>query len=193
MVTLSESYAKTIELVEAGKIDAAAKEYSENFSSTVKKMFSNTAKTYPLRFSKVDNWCEWMKDVYVKTRQAEDALAAGDKDKALAALAAIREHMNVLHVRAQALKSNDYIYALEQQAKKSQPDAAAMSRLAAGLAQAAPSAKAKAEAESYTGAKQAWEKGAGAALKDGKIEAGEIKRLRADTSRFYKAYGIQFE
>ena len=193
MTALSDSYIKSLDLLQKKKTEDAAKEFSQGFVATVKKLYSEAASTYPARFSKVDDWCTWTKNLYVLTRQAEDSLGRGKKKEALGRLARLREHFDTLHVKAQVRKTNDYIYAFRRMLEKGKTEAKQVSGLLNALDKAEPSAKAKAKAEDYAKARAEWSKQVATAMEDGKILKRKLKKLRASTEKFYREFGIQFE
>lgn len=193
MATMSGSYVKTLDLLGANKMEEATKEFQQGFVTTVKKLYSQAASTYPTRFAKMDNWCNWAKQLYVLTREAEDALTGGKKAEALKKLAELREHFNGLHEKTQTQKSNDYIHGFRQKVESGKARVEELKALMAALDKAEPSAKAKAEAEAYAKAKAEWSKEVSAILESGKIKRGEIKPLRQSTEKLYREFGIQFE
>ena len=58
MLSLSKSYARTLELLDEGKVAEAGANFQKEFVATVKKLYSEAAQTYPLRFKKAENWCD---------------------------------------------------------------------------------------------------------------------------------------
>jgi hypothetical protein len=193
MVSLSESYAKTLDPLKAGQTAEAAKEFHDTFTPTVKKLYSEAAQIYPVRSSKSENWCIWTRQFYVQTIKLDETLGKGDQAEALKMLAALREHINNLHEQAHVQKANDFIYAFHRQLEQSAPAAGELSALADKLAKADPSAKAKANAEAYAKARAEWSRQATAALADGRLASGRRKALRASTEKFYHDYGLPFE
>jgi hypothetical protein len=53
MIDLGHSYPKTLSLLEQGKLDAALTEYRTGCLASIKKLYSEAASTYPVRFSKL--------------------------------------------------------------------------------------------------------------------------------------------
>ena len=192
MVALSESYAKTSGLLDAGKTDEAATEFRKGFVQTIKKLYSEASQTYPLRFSKIGEWCGWINGVYILTGKADKALEAKNVDDARKLLADLRKYFYDLHAKTETLKSNDFIYAYLMEATGQAPDAAKLKSTAEALEKAEPSAKAKAAAEAYQKARTEWSQAAGISG-DGKVDAKTIEPLRKATESFYRAFGIQFE
>jgi len=193
MVALSESYVKTLDPLAAGRTAEAATEFHDNFTPTVKKLYSEAAQIYPVRFSKSENWCIWTKQLYVQTIKLDETLGKGDQAEALKMLADLREHINNLHLQTQTQKANDFIYAFHRQLAQPAPEARELSALADKLAKADPSAKAKANAEAYGKARAEWSRQAEAALEGGTLDSGKRRALRASTEKFYHDYGMQFE
>lgn len=112
MESLSQTYVETLDLLDKDKGEEAHKLFKEKFLSTVKDMYAEVAETYPIRFSKTDNWCVWTKQLYTLTRMTERALEKKEKENAVKMLVFLREHFNVLHEKADFQRSNDFIYAL---------------------------------------------------------------------------------
>jgi len=193
MKTLSESYPATVALLKENKAEDASKEFRARFSPTIKKLYSEAAKTYPTRFSKVDNWCEWAKQLYSLTRDAEDALKAPNAAKASAALADLRRHFYMLHEKAGNCLSNDYIYAFRTAVQNGAPSVDALKSLLKSLDGSKPSAKAAAEAGAFKEAKADWEETVKASLTDDRLEDSELQSLRQSTEAFYEAFGVQFQ
>lgn len=205
MQSLSAGYETTFDLLEAGKRAEAAAAYRKGCLLTVKRLYSEAADTYPVRFAKIDNWCAWSKELYVLSVKADKAFqhaAADPPGKASAApsdgegrklLSALREHVHKLHEKTATQKANDYIYAFRREAMRDKPDARTLKTLRDALDEAPLSAKAKKNAGDYGKAKDAWAQGIDAILADGAVAPAEIGALRKSTDTFYRAYGVQFE
>lgn len=193
MVSLSESYAKTLALLKSDKTKEATDEFRKGFAAVTKTLYAEVAQTYPTRYSKVSEWCAWVKQYYVLTRRVESGLVANRKDGALQDLTAIRNHFHQLHAMAQLHKCNDWIHEFRTEAAKAAPSVSHMKGLRARLDTALPSAKAKAELEAYQQAKSAWAGQVDPLLSDEALTSDELVTLRKATEDFYQAYGIQFE
>lgn len=193
MAELSESYLKTLSLLDEGSATEAYKEFKTGFVTNTKKLYSEASSTYPLRFSKMKDWCDWTKRFYVLTRNTEDALKEGQSDKARETLASLREHFHVLHVRAQLQKSNDYIYAYRAKLLEDSPAADELNSIRASLEQAPLSARANGGTTAYEAAKSDWSTIVTSLLQDGVLDPDEIQPLRITTENFYRDFGLRFE
>ena len=193
MVSLSESYIKTLSLLEEGESAEASREFNRGFVPTVKKLYSEAATTYPTRFSRVDDWCAWTKQLYIFTRRAENAFRDGQTEEALEKLSSLREHFYALHVESQTQKSNDYIYDYLVKTRAEQPAVDELNSILILVGNAEPSAKASADLEAYEKARSTWSDRVAPLLEDGAIVPGEIEMLRQVTEEFYRDFGIQFE
>ena len=83
MIRLAESHPKTLALLNDGKVEEAALEYRSEYLASIKKLYSEAAKTYPVRFSKAEHWCVWTKELYILSRKIEEALKKKDSEGAL--------------------------------------------------------------------------------------------------------------
>jgi hypothetical protein len=193
MKDLSESYAKSLDLLEQDKPAEAKDQFRRGFVLTIKKLYSEAAQTYPVRFAKAECWTDWTKKLYITTRKAEDAFGKGDIDQARILLPELRRHFYDLHKGVGQQKSNDNIYAflvmlddekLSTEKLKSALDAVENAELAI---------KAKAGTEAYTQAKTSWKQQVESVLSGGKLDKEQRDQLRVSTLALYKAYGIQFE
>ena len=193
MLKLSESYVKTSDLLAEGKTEDAAKEFSTNFVVTMKKLYSEAAEVYPLRFSQIDEWCTWTKRVYIWTRRTEEALKSGKREDAEKYLPLFREYFYVMHEESKVLKSNDHLYAFHKELTGESPSADALSKAKAAFEKGEPSMRAKAESEAFDTAKKAWLEQVSPALQGGSLGAEQLEALRAATGPFYREFGIQFE
>ena len=193
MKALSESYARTFDLLKAGKTSDAAKEFASKFSTTVDDLYSKAAQTYPVRFSKMTDWCTWADQLVAKTKEARAALDTGQSEEAMKKMELLRRHFYAMHVEAKTLKANDYIYAFRTIAGGAKPDAEKLGALVGYVQKAEPSFNAKAQAPDYAQAMKAWSACVEPILKEKKIGDGQIKPLRDATETLYRAYGIQFE
>ena len=97
MSHLAESYLKTLVFLDGGQVEHAVLEYRKGYLANVKKLYSEAAETYPVRFSKAEHWCVWTKKLYTLSRQTEEALKRQDAEKALKLLEQARNHFYALH------------------------------------------------------------------------------------------------
>jgi hypothetical protein len=190
---MSRSYAETLDLIEQDKSVEAADTFTRSFSSCVKRIYAEAAKTAPKRFSEYDGWATWASDLYIATRKAEVALGAKQTDLALPPLADLRKRFHALHEESGTLGANDHIYAFHAAAGAESPSADDLKAILAQLEEARPSVKAKAEPEAYAQAKAAWLGKISPALEDGQLDDTELGSLRESTQGFYRAYGMAFE
>ncbi len=190
---LSGSYEKAMGLLESKDIKSAAAEFHTHFVPTIKKLYSEAASVYPTRFSKIDDWCAWTKQLYETSLKTEKAFQEGDTEKAAALLPSLREHFHALHSKTQTQRVNDAIYAFRAAAATAQPSADELKKLKEQLEKAPPSTKVAGDAEGFAKARTEWTSKIDAIFEDGKIDPGELDGLRAATESFYRAYGVQFE
>jgi hypothetical protein len=190
---LNTSYPKTLELLSAGKAKEAYEEFHANFLQAVKKIYSEASTTYPARFSKIDDWCGWVKGLYVDSARADKALAVGQCEDASKSLAALREDFFKLHMKTGMLQVNDIAYAIRIEAVKDQPSADEIRNLSAKLADAKPSSKTRTTPAEFAGARGRFLQAVNSLVSGNKIESAEIKPLRDAADQLYKAFGIEFE
>ncbi|MCP4642738.1 MAG: hypothetical protein GY851_19990 [bacterium] len=196
MVSLSGSLAKTIALLEEDKPAEAAQEYKRRFVPTMKKLYSEAAEVYPVRFSKAKEWCAWTKRLYIWTRKAEDTLTRtekGETDGAVPFLLVFREYFFVLHEETGQLACGDHIYLFYKELLQKSPKMAVLKKAVAGLEKAKPSMKAKGGAEAYAKAKAAWLDQVSPVLDAGALGSAEVAQLVEMTKPFFMAYGLPFE
>jgi hypothetical protein len=193
MVSLSGSYEKTVELLEAGKAKEAREEFGARFVPTVKKLYTEAPKTYPVRFAKINDWCSWMKNLYTMSLTAEKALSGDDSAGSKKLLAGLRAHFYGLHRETETLRVNDWIYAFVTAAAKEKPSAEELKAVSKSIGTAQPSVKALANADAFSKARSEWLAQVSTILEDGRIDAGELKTLRTTSDGFYRAFGTQFE
>lgn len=193
MAALSGAYRSTRESLRTGPTDETTERFRRGFVYTVKKLYSEAAQTYPVRFSKASDWCAWSKGLYTMTRSVEEAMEARRWDEAAQKLAGIREHVHRLHLETGVLRTNDFIHSFWMEAQRNGPDAAVLSRALKRLADAPLSMKAKREARAFRGALRAFETAVSPLIEDKVVSSEEAARLRAATEPFYMAYGIEFE
>jgi hypothetical protein len=196
MVTLSKSYVKTMDLLEAKKTAEAEQEFRANFTPTVETAFTKVAKTCPPRFSKIEDWPSWAQSLVTKTTKAGEALkpaAKPDVKVSLAALENLRRHFYDLHKLTQTLNSADYIHAFRAELQNPKMKVEELRKILAALETAPAGVQAKAQAEDYAKAKAAWTAKVTPILADGKITPAEMPVLKQATATFYKAFGMWFE
>ena len=193
MNRLAISYPKTLAYLEDGKLKEAILEYRKGYLANVKKLYSEAANTYPVRFSKAEHWCVWTKRLYVLSRQTENVLKAQDSEKALKLLEELRKHFYALHKETKTFHFNDFIYEFRTEATKSKPSKEQLEKIRKKLEKAEPSYLAKKKSKEYTEAKNAWEKAVMPLLDDGQIDSSEQDSLREASEAFYRAFGIQYE
>lgn len=193
MTSLSESYAKTHDLLEDGKCSEATEEFKRHFTPHLKKLYSEAGETYPLRFARAKEWCVWTRNLYLLTRQTERSLGNNESKEALELLAALRKHLYDLHVETGNQKTNDYIYAFHRQAWETPPDTDALEAIGKALAKADLSDKAKTEPETYAKSREAWAAKTGKILENGKVSVFQRRNLRGAADKLYREYGIQFQ
>ena len=192
MSAMSEGYVQTLDSLERGGSPDLTFEFRKGLVVPVKKLYAEAAETYPVRFSKVNDWCAWTKQLYILTRKAEDALAQGRMEDAKQDLAALRDHLDALHNETGVIKSNDRLYAFWKALNADTPDLERLKALRKAIEEAEPSAKAKAEADAYEKAKSEWSTQVAPLLDGGALQPEQVKELRERTKTFYRAYGIQF-
>ena len=193
MSSLATSYLKTLVCLEDGKLNEATLEYRKGYLANVKKLYSEAAKTYPVRFSKAESWCVWTKKLYVLSRQTENVLNTWDSEKALKLLEELRKHFYALHKETETFHCNDLIYEFRTEATKSEPSKEQLERIMKQLEKAEPSYIARKKANEYTEAKNAWKKAITPLLDDGQIDSSEQDSFRKASEAFYRAFGIQYE
>ena len=193
MSRLAESHPKTLALLNEGKVEEAALEYRSEYLASIKKLYSEAAKTYPVRFSKAEHWCVWTKELYILSRKTEEALKKKDSKGALKLLEQARKHFYALHKETETLHCNDFIYEFRIEAGKDKPSAEQLKNIVKQLDEAEPSCIAKSRTEEYTKAKEAWKKTIEPLLSDDQIEPSEKDSLKKASETFYMAFGIQYE
>lgn len=193
MAKLSDSYAKTLELMDKSDLAGASAEFNGTFVPTVKKLYSETASTYPVRFSKVKEWCDWSKTLYKQTLLTGKALENKKLPEAQQNLQEIRQMFYKINTEAELLKNNDYIFLFKSMAGKDQTNAEKFSSVIKMIEGAAPSVKTKAEPESYKQALNSWKEQVAGIIKDNSISPDELTKLRSITESFYRQYGVQFQ
>lgn len=193
MDRLAVSYLKTVAYLDEGKLVEAKLEYRKGYLYNVKKLYSEAAKTYPVRFSKAKHWCVWTKKLYMLSRQTEEALKKKDSEKTLRLLEEARRHFYELHKETETLHCNDLIYEFRREATKSKPSKEQLERIVKQLEGAEPSRTARKKAKEYAKAKTTWKKVVSPLMDDGLIDSLEQDSFREATEAFYRAFGVQYE
>lgn len=192
MSSLSDKHEQMLGFLDAGKVREAAAVYTNQFLPTVKQIYTETPDTYPTRFSKIDDWCSWIKQLYVISVKADKSM--NSSSSALAELERIRGHFYALHNRSGTLTVSDLIYAFRTEAAKESPALASLQKLHASIvAQPVLSAKAKDNPAAFEAARQAWNAAVNPLLQKNALTADERTALQKATERFYRLYGVQFE
>lgn len=193
MSRLAESHLNTLNHIDNGKLEQAEQEYRKGYMANIKKLYSEAAKTYPLRFSKAEHWCVWTKKLYVLSRQTEEVLKKRDSKKALKLLEETREHFYLLHEETETIHCNDIVYKLHTEATQDKLSEEQFQKIIKQLEKTEPSSIAKEKAEEYIEAKNTWQKAIKPLLNDGEIDSLERKTLGDATEVLYRAFGIQYE
>lgn len=193
MSALSEGYTATLSHLDDGAVQAAADQFKSKFVAVTEKLYSETASIYPLRFSKMKDWCDWTKRFYSLTLKTQTALGKGRAEEARSLLSDLRSHFHFLHTTSTTQKSNDFIYAYLLETRADQPEIMELAWLQTLIEFGKPSAKAKAAPAEFAKAESAWSDQIAAVLQDGSLVDGELELLRAATGRFYRDFGVQFE
>jgi hypothetical protein len=191
---MTASYTKTLDLLDEGRDKKAAEEFRTGYVQTVKKLYSEAAEIYPVRFSKVDEWCGWTRNLYRKTIKLDKELAKGSKGKKVdRMMTGLRQHFYNLHYDAKTLKAGDYVFALNQVASQKKPSIKLIKNLRKKLESAKASGKAKSDADGFSKAKKEWEGKMDTIMADDSISKKELEAMRKSTGEFCRAYGMQFE
>lgn len=195
MTDLGRSYPKTLMLLDQGKTGDALIEYRTGCLASIKKLYSESAKTYPVRFSTAKTWCVWTKKLYVMSMQVDKALKVKAVKQAQARLAEMRAHFYLLHQETGTLNSNDWIYAFNQEVLKEMPSLAALTKITTQFGEAKPCllAQDKNVEQLYALAKDSWLKTVTPILKAESLSDADLTALRDASSLFYRVYGAQFE
>lgn len=189
MTDLSASYATSVDLLEQSKAAEAAVHYRRYFVPTVKKLYVEAGKTYPLRYEGATCWTAWTKQLYILTRKAEDAFEAGDVESAKKFMAELRRHFYDLHEQTGRLKANDQIYAFQRLVLD---EGASQEGLRAALDKVVNAdPPLKVNADDFTQARDEW-KGAVTPMIDG-FSADKRDDVLKSTEAFYKSFGTRFE
>ena len=193
MATLSDSYARTLALMDKSDLGAASAEFNGRFVPAVKKLYSEAASTYPVRFSKVKEWCDWSKTLYKQTLLTAKALQSKKQTDAQQNLQEIRQLFYKIHAEAELLKNSDYIFLFKSMVGKDNPNAEKVTSIIKMIEGAAPSVKTKAEPDAYKQALTSWKDQVAEIIKDNSISPDELTKLRTITESLYRQYGVQFQ
>lgn len=195
MIDLGRSYTKTLSLLEKDKPGEALTEYRMGYLASIKKLYSEAASTYPVRFAKAKAWCVWTKKLYVLSVQTEKALRAKKVKQVRELLAETRQHFYLLHEETETLNGNDWIYAFHEELGEKAPSVAALKKIMTQFGQAKPCllAQDKNVQPLYDLAKDAWLEAVTQILKAKTLSDTDLATLREASGRFHKAYGLQFE
>jgi hypothetical protein len=195
MMDLGRSYSKTLSLLEQDKPDEALAEYRAGCLASVKKLYSEAASIYPVRFSKAQTWCVWTKKLYVLSVKVEKALRAKQSKPARTLLAEMRTHFYLLHQETLTLNSNDWIHAFHVEVRKDTPSMPELKNIMSKFGQAKPCllAQDKNVAQLYDLAKDTWLKTVTPILKVDTLSDEDLTTLRDASGPFHKMYGLQFE
>jgi len=192
MVSLSDSYAKVLDELSAGRQKEAAAEFRGHFLQTVKKLYTEASQTYPTRFSKINDWCAWARGLYTLTMQADRALAASSPD-APKLIESLRQHFYALHKETDTLSVSDAIYAFRVEAAATSPSIERLKSLRQAVSTARPSVKSRLDNAAFTTAQAKWAKTVDAALQQASLAPADLRTLREATETFYRGYGVQME
>lgn len=191
---LSESYARALDFLDRGETAAAVSEFRKTFVWNVKKLYAEAGNTYPVRYANAPCWSDWTKRLYILTRKVEDALVNGDTAAARKLLPELRAHFYELHVQAGQKRVNDIIYALELEAESGNVSVATLKAAQEQMRDAAPSRKAKADAQAYDAARKAWLDAVAPVLAGAQeLTENQREQVLGATRTFYQAYGAEFE
>ncbi len=193
MERLALSHCATLTFLDDGKVEQATLEYRKEYLGTIKKLYSEAAKTYPVRFSKAEHWCVWTKDLYILSRKIEEALKENDSEKALKLLEQARGHFHSLHKETETLHCNDLIYEFRAEAAKEKPSPEKLQNIVKKLDAAEPSCIAKSKADEYSEAKDVWKKAIEPLISDDQIDPSQHDSLKKASETFYRSFGIQYE
>lgn len=193
MEELSQSYERTLGLLDSRKQKEARLEFHDHFLFMVKRLYSEMATTCPEKFAKAKDWCKWARDLYTLTVKTHQALQTGSIKEAGAQLSRLRELFYTLHEETDTRLSNDFIYIFHKEAETAEPSPAKLKEIRGALEKSAPSRKAAGEALAFQKARARWAAQVDQALKDGEVSPSRIRSLRRATSDFHRSFGIQFE
>ena len=91
------------------------------------------------------------------------------------------------------MKSNDYLHGFEWELIADAPRLDYLRQMREGLEGAPAGTRAKADADGYAKAKEAWATVVDGILKKESLEIADVEALRAATTPFYTAYGLAYE
>jgi hypothetical protein len=205
MRAFSASYVRAVALCEKGDLGAAHVEFRKGCFPAVQRLHDGSSLPHRRRLKSEEAWRSWTRNLWRLTAQAATALdlranepkTPKEQDRiraeALKALQSIRRHVHALHVEMRTVKSNDCIYALNEEASRNQPGIEEFSKWREALKRAECSLKATARPEEYEKALGDWDVKIGPILEDDVIKPEELGSLRAATRTLYRAFGRQFE
>ena len=150
-------------------------------------------KTYPPRFSKIDNWCDWIEGLSKKSHATLTALNKNDRNGATTQLDGLRAHFYNLHREASLINRSDLVYLLWKSARAKKVPVSTMQQAIAMLDTAPASSSIKAASAQYARDAKAWFAQVSPILEDGKVGADESATLAKATDAFFLRYGRDFE
>ena len=189
----SESFVKTVTLLNQSDVKGARKEFSDNFIPAEKKLYEKLAKTYPLRFKKMTGWCDWIFALHHITKQANAALSSGNIRKARVFLDKLRKQFFILHYKSDQRKCNDHILAFYISAHRPKPSVSNLKITRDLLRNCDLSLKAKSDPDRYHKAVKEWAEKVDPILASGQLNDEKLKTLREATDKLYFEFGIPFE
>jgi hypothetical protein len=196
MDELSTIFESVHSLEEAGKTEDASREFSSRFLLLARDVYRECVNTYPPKFQKVNDWCEWVRQFYILSDQAARALAKPDPEKPkerLDKLIGIRSHFLALHQMTETMTSGDHVFAFWLESKKDKPELEALKKSLEALKEATPSRKAAANKEDYEKSREEFQTAVSPILEADKLEGEALENLRKAAEVFFKKHGIQFE
>lgn len=199
-VKLSDSYRKTVLLLDAGKTADASSEFKTSFVPEIKKFYSESAETPPRRYLVDCNWNEKIKNLYVLTQKTAGYLDKGDVKNSGDGLASIREFFYKLNADNKIFTAGGAVYAFRKEvdmisSKKSllKGDVAALNSLKSKIFEVAASSPPKTGKEQFEADAKAWDEQASKLLSALPVDAVRIKKLKEITDGFYLKYGMNLE
>ena len=198
--TMSASYRRAYELLDKGKVTAAANEFRSIFAPAVKKLYSETGTTAPKRYTLDAKWSSRVKRLHTLTETAQKCLTDGDRKASRKALASLRKQFYYLHTANRLNLSSDGIYAFKKHVDKIH----SKGKLAAGeivtlrilrvqIAKSTLSGRAKADKTAFSRDFRKWSKEVGNLLAKSPVSSKSIARLKTITDELYRKYGIDLE
>lgn len=192
--SLSEGYRETLSLLEQGKTGEAGPRFKKDFVTVMKRLYSEAAEIYPVRFDKkIEEWCVWTKALYKLTLGIDKAFDKEDVKRAQELLPEIRKQFYDLHREAGLRKVNDYVYIFLMMLDQEKAKTEHLKAVLESLDKADLSVKAKANADEYNQAKASWLERTGPILEGDSLGADQREQLREATESFFQAFGVQFQ